>query len=448
MLARASRRLLRFLVPASFALIGARMLLLASLTPASPVAPGADLPAVERTGELRQHGESWVRRRGGILQVHLQGDPATMGASHALLLRPEMLHNEGALWDVFETFVPTRPLRTAIVDISRVRFWGLDTSIGYARRVEIGAASNAFRPDPFDDHLPTYARFLMLNALYDVSLSFEHSPLIGCSSVYLSSEGLLGRNFDFEAHEVFDRDKAVVVFAETGKLPVLSVAWPGLSGVVTGMNSAGVAAVVHGARAGAPSASGEPVLITVREALANSRSAREAAAWIAAREAMVSHLVLVADAQGVSIVVERVPERPAHPRLGSDRLALTNHFEGPSAQDPANLRVREQTSTLARRDRLDVLLGDRAKVFDEAGVLRILRDRRAADGSELPLGDRRAIDADIATHGVVMNLRQRVVWVSRGPHLSGGFVRFDLRRWAADPAAERTDPTSELLSSD
>jgi len=46
----------------------------------------------------------------------------------------------------------------------------------------------------------------------------------------------------------------------------------------------------------------------------------------------------------------------------------------------------------------------------------------------LPLGDRRAIDARIATHGVVMDATARVMWVSEGPHLSGRFIRFDIGR--------------------
>jgi hypothetical protein len=255
---------------------------------------------------------------------------------------------------------------------------------------------------------------------------------------------LLGRNFDFEAHEVFDREKAVLVFAEAGKIPVLSVAWPGLSGVVTGINANGVAAVVHGARAGTTSSSGQPVLLSLREALAHASSAHEAARWLADRQPIVPHMILVADAEGRSLVVERVPGRVAHVRSGTEKLALTNHLEGPDATDPANIRVRENTSTLARRKRLDVLLGDPTPL-DERGVLRILRDRRDPEGRELPPGDRQAIDADIATHGVVMNLRERVVWVSRGPHLSGQFVRFDLARWMADPDAESRREGAETL---
>ena len=73
-----------------------------------------------------------------------------------------------------------------------------------------------------------------------------------------------------------------------------------------------------------------------------------------------------------------------------------------------------------------------ATVQDVVGVL---RDRRGVGGEALPLGDRKSIDALIATHGVVMDATARSIWVSEGPHLVGRFVRFDVGR-LLDPAFE------------
>jgi hypothetical protein len=56
-------------------------------------------------------------------------------------------------------------------------------------------------------------------------------------------------------------------------------------------------------------------------------------------------------------------------------------------------------------------------------------------GTALPLGHRKAIDALIATHGVVMDATARALWVSEGPHLAGRFLRFNLAR-LLDPAFE------------
>jgi len=103
-----------------------------------------------------------------------------------------------------------------------------------ARMREIAAQAQGMAPDPFSDFLPTYHRFVFLQSLYDISLSFEHSPLLGCTSFALTDgaaaggHAVLARNFDFEAGPIFDLGKAVFFVKETGKVPYASVSWPGL----------------------------------------------------------------------------------------------------------------------------------------------------------------------------------------------------------------------------
>src|SRR5690606_14004126 len=115
--------------------------------------------------------------------------------------------------------------------------------------------------------------------------------------------------------------------------------------------------------------------------------------------------------------IERVPGAPPHVRPLPEAAAVTNHFEGPAAGDPKNQRVREQTSTLPRRERADELVSESKGAMDAEGALALLRDRSAPGDKPLPLGDRRAIDALIATHGVIMETKSRVLWVSEAPHL-------------------------------
>ena len=123
----------------------------------------------------------------------------------------------------------------------------MDRSFPEERKREIAAEALGFQPDPFASHLPTYHRLVFLHSLYDIALSFEHSPLIGCSAFVLGpgatrdGHTLLGRAFDFEAGDEFDRDKAVFFVRENGAIPFASVAWPGLVGVLSGMNAEGVA---------------------------------------------------------------------------------------------------------------------------------------------------------------------------------------------------------------
>src|SRR5262249_27358946 len=146
----------------------------------------------------------------------------------------EMAEDEGVLYGEFSHYVPIVPLRWLIMDISRLEFRHVDQGMPDMRHREIAAQARAFSPDPFADFLPPYHRFVFLQSLYDIALSFEHSPLLGCSSFALTGgafEGggaVLARNFDFEAGPIFDRGKAVFLVREAGRIPYASVAWPGL----------------------------------------------------------------------------------------------------------------------------------------------------------------------------------------------------------------------------
>ncbi len=426
------------------------------------VPPHVELPAADAkqiAPGFRQLGRSWTTHRGKLIVVHLEGAPATIGYSHARLLYPEMVDNEGVMWGLFRQNV-SRPARVLLLDLAQLRYHAVDQGMSPARRQEIAAGARGFAPDPYTDLFPTYQRFVYLNALYDIALSFEHSPLIGCTTVTLSggasADGgtLLGRAFDFEAAEIFDEQKAVFLVHERGKIPFASVAWPGLVGVVSGMNAEGVAVVVHGGRAGQPRAEGEPVVHALRRVLSTTRTTDEAIAALAQGQPMVSHIVIVSDAGGHAAVVERVPGRPQFVRFLAERAVTTNHFEGPSAGDPANQRVRATTSSVPRRKRGDELIAALHAPATAADAVRLLRDRRGVGGVKLALGDRRAIDALIATHGVVMDTAARVLWVSESPHLLGRFVAFDLKRMLRDDYDPRADsaplqaiPEDPLLTS-
>jgi hypothetical protein len=95
--------------------------------------------------------------------------------------------------------------------------------------------------------------------------------------------------------------------------------------------------------------------------------------------------------------------------------------------DPRDVRVRHTTTTLPRRARADELVKAVAPHTGSVkGAVAMLRDHTCAGGEACPLGDRRSLDAFIATHGVVFDLTEKTAWVSEGPHLSGRFVKIAL----------------------
>ncbi|MCL2777179.1 MAG: C45 family peptidase [Polyangiaceae bacterium] len=441
---------------------------LTSITPPT-VAPNAiaaisAISAKTGQGGVRFAGNGWTTLYGlrggpGVRVVSLAGTPEEIGTQHAVLVRQYMIANEKVLWEGFEQLVPIWPLRTLMLDVGRFRYRHVASGFPEPRQRELAAGALAFSPDPYSAHMATYSRMVLLHALYDIALSFEHSPLLGtgastlsrpiraahdtpagpeldgCSAFGLgptrtaSGHPLFARAFDFEAADVFDRDKAVFVVRENGLIPFASVAWPGLVGVFTGMNAEGVAVAVNGARAREPMTTGMPVVFSLREVLSKARDTKEAVAILSAQSVMVSHLVFVGDQNGNFAIVERAPGEKAFVRKSADpaRVAVTNHFEGPLATDPSNIRVMQTTTSLARRARIDELLGQvEPKTATVAHAVHMLRDHACAGGVACQIGDRRSIDALIATHGVVFDLAEKTLWVSEGPHLSGRFVKIAL----------------------
>lgn len=426
---------------------------------AAPDAPTPHFVAAD-AGGIGRTPRGWTAIR-GVRLVYLAGTPEEIGAQHTALLYERMATDERVLWDGFAQLVPIPPARALMFDIGRVKYRNVVSSFPDARRRELAAEARAFVPDPYSGELPTYQRMVMLHALYDIALGFEQSPLLGCTAFGLGPEAtvdghtLFARAFDFEAADVFDTDKVVFLVHEDGKIPFASVAWPGFVGVVTGMNAEGVALAVHGGRAREPSVTGVPVAFSLREALASARDTNEAVAILSSQPVMVSHLVFVGDSAGHFAVVERAPGVPAHVRTtftGVGTASVTNHFEGPLAGDPRDTRVRETTTTLARRQRIDELLATvPPKSATVPRALELLRDH-GCSGDRCGLGDRRAIDAFIATHGVVADLTARAMWVSEGPRLSGRFVKIDpstlVRRADGQPPEVPSIETLEELPQD
>ncbi len=393
---------------------------------------------------LRYYGPSYVNEADGIIEARLEGTAAQIGFASGKLLRQDILETEGRLFKQFEHYVPRGWARALLLDWARIRYSHLDRNLDANSREELAALGAALEPDPFSSFMPAYQRLVYLSGLYDISLSFEHAPLVGCTTFLVrgkssaSGHSWLARNFDFEVDEIFDQKKIVYLMIEPGSISFASVAWPGIPGVVSGMNAEGLALVVHGGRAGNFDVTGEPVLQTMRYVLGHARSAADALEILRQKQPMVSHIVIVTDPAAQSMVIERVPRQAPYVYRVADRAVITNHFIGPASDDPQNVRVRELTTTLYRQQRGQQILARYKRPLAAPDFVDLLRERRGINDSELPLGDRRAIGALIAAHGVAFDTTDRKLWVSAAPHLLGRFIELDLKSLLtskADPDA-------------
>ena len=184
----------------------------------------AEVTVAHDDPDRRVLGRSYARTRGKINEARLVGTPEQIGAANIKLLYEQQVVIERDLHDQFSHYVPWAAARMLIVDLARLRFRNLDDNLSKPHLREIAAQAASFSPDPFSDLMGTYQRFVFLHSLYDIMLSFERSPLVGCTSFVLpdADEGhtLIGRNFDFEGPQVLDDHKAVFLCWRPNAFPM------------------------------------------------------------------------------------------------------------------------------------------------------------------------------------------------------------------------------------
>ena len=401
------------------------------------VRAAAELP-LEVRGPRAYVGESWLGRERGIWEAHLTGEPYALGWAQGRLGNRLFLEAEDYMFGEMARYVPSKIALWLIRAGVRLQYRHVGDLLPPERAEEIAGMARGV-DDLHSDFLPIYHRLVFYHALHDITQGLEHSPLLGCTAFAASGPAstnghlIIGRNFDFEGPEIFDREKAILFYKPRGKIQFASVAWLGMSGVITGLNAEGIFVSINAARSD-DKATGEgvPVEILVREIMEQAKSIDDVVAMVKKTPVMVPDFYLVGDGKtGESAVIERTPRRLEVRRSSraDGTIVLANHALSPTfAADAENDRLKRYLTSGARMKRMDELVKHWRGQIDPKKALEILRDKKGAGGVDLGLGNRNALDAIIATHSVVVDATSLTIWVSTGPHLLGKYVGFDLKR--------------------
>ena len=405
----------------------------------------------ERDGRVH-YGGNWFERRPGRSMLYLQGDPYSIGYANARLTERYLALQETDLIEKVREFFPGTLEFLAIATIVLVNNRNLPDYVPREYQEEIlGLAEGS--EDPFPKYGPRYHRLLNYHAAHDIGHWVWDKPVMGCSAFAARGPAtrtktlLVGRNFDFEAGRTFDENKIIGCYRPARGHAFLSVAWPGMAGAVTGLNEKKIFCSINGAHSEDKDNIGTPVSIVVRQVLQYASTLDEAIERIAQAKVFVSDSYLVADGKsGEAAIVEKSPARVEVRRMGDDGLLLqANHFECAGlSDDEGNLEYMKVGTSLKRRARLAELVRGEAGNLDAAVAARILRDRKAAGGEDLALGNRGAINAVIATHSVIADVTRGILWVSRGPHQLGEYDAYAIQDFGTPPAP--SIPASVLLS--
>jgi isopenicillin-N N-acyltransferase-like protein len=444
-----------------FALVAwlAGALLLRSWTATPPPIPANASILALKTNQLDGKlwlGQSWVGRRDGLLTVYLKGPPFDLGYASGVLLQPQIHTLENEFIKMVHGYVPNQWTLNVLKWYVIYRNRHLTDYIPADYRMEI-FGSTVGCPDAHPEIGPYYNRLLNYHAAHDVSYMMIDNPLVsraGCTSFGAwgpaTSNGHLitGRNFDWEAAEVFSHDRVVIMCEPDQGIPFISLAWAGMAGVVSGMNRAGISVTVNGAPSKLPRVSATPVAIVARDILQKAHTLTETMDILRGAKVFVSTLWLIGSkTDGKFIVVEKTPDTTQVREAQGDWIVCANHFETPGLRDDfRNQQHLAEATSLSRKTRMTELIqGAHAKI-DVAHAVDFLRDRNLPDGVFAGNGNRGALNALIATHATVMDLTDGIFWAASPPNQLGKFVAFDVNDFSHE-LNEMTIPADAMLDS-
>ena len=400
----------------------------------SPPEPGPAPPHAyeEPTPGDRRFGPHRLLGAEGIWTQYTVGSAYERGYASAVLSPDLRKRLEDQTLEAFHTSVPNPIGRYLLLRGTGLWAPRLDRHIAAHHLDEIRGSVDV-DADPFALLGPGYTRKVYYHALHDFGQAYLDTPfVVGCTG-FMAGPGsttgswILARNFDFDGGPVFDRDKVVSFVVPDEGHSFVSVTFTGFLGVVSGMNDQRIAVAINASGSDDPPAASTPMTLVIREVLESASSLDEVEAILRDRRGFVSENVLVVDGEaGEAALFEVSPTRLERVPVEGD-LGVANHFRSPAFADDETTAWRlEEITTRHRQARMDALLDEHRGAIDLDVASRILRDRRGPEGQDLPAGHRWGIDADIATHSVVMDVTDGVIWVSRYPNASGGYVAYGL----------------------
>ncbi len=254
-----------------------------------------------------------VSRAEPIKIVEVRGDGAAMGKAHGEALQKEIK----ALSQYLNAFFKSDKERKQALLASFL----FRNQLSPEHQAEILGLAQASGIDS--------GQVMLGNCFLDLS------PMAACSTITLSAKAApdgiarFGRNLDFPGFGIADKATVVLVFHPKDRYQFAAVTWPGLIGVLSGMNEHGLslASMEVDRPMGLPRAM--PYVLLYRTILERCKTVAEAVDFLQTTPRQTANNLMLMDAAGERAVVEITPEKIVVRRAPEDRaLISTNHHRG------------------------------------------------------------------------------------------------------------------------
>ncbi|NDV65506.1 choloylglycine hydrolase [Bacteroides sp. 224] len=403
---------------------------------------------------FRQYGPNKLRQsESGLWELYVEGDAFERGEAIGHLSEDLLYYQEKVFVDQIRELIPSdnylKFLRFFIAIFNR----NLGENVIEEYRNEIYGISLSCTHE-YDFIGTPYERQLNYHAAHDLGHAMQDYMLVGCSSFAswgehsADSSLIIGRNFDFYVGDNFAHNKQVAFYNPSSGYKFVSVSWPGMTGVLSGMNEYGLTVTINAAKSAMPTSSATPISVLTREILQYATNIEEAYAIASQRKTFVAESILVGSAKdGKAAIIEKSPDKIAlFTGNGDTQLICTNHYQSDIFnEDKRHLENIETSDSPYRFARLAELL-NRNNPIDYTKAASILRDHKGLKDADIGIPNEMAINQFIAHHSVIFKPEQRIMWVSTSPWQSGKYVAYDLNKIFADSLSFDKEIYSEELT--
>ena len=392
---------------------------------------------IKHSPEIFTYGDNFLfkNQQNNLWEMYVEGDALQRGLVMGSLSDSLIKKQEHVFFDKIREIVPSKFKQRLLRQFLKVYNRKLYLNVPEEFQAEIYGLSQ-YAADSLEYIAPKYLRTLYLHGAHDIGHALSDLSLVGCTSFAVWNENsadgslLIGRNLDFYAGDEFAKDKVVYFIKPELGHPYMSVSWPGMIGVVSGMNLEGLSVTINAGKSDIPWVAKTPISILAREILQYAKNIDEAIAIAKKREVFVSESIMIGSASDKkAIIIEISPDNfGVYEVQNSSKVICANHFQSETYSDNKNntKQILESHSKY-RFDRMEELLAENKKITQKEAAS-ILRNTSGLKNEPLGYGNEKSLNQLLSHHAVIFKPEQRLVWISANPYQLGEFVCYDLNK--------------------
>ncbi|OHX67283.1 C45 family autoproteolytic acyltransferase/hydolase [Flammeovirga pacifica] len=379
-------------------------------------------------GRLVYHKNFINVQKDGLWELYTEGSPFEIGYATGILTKDILHKHEDAF---ISKVIENSPIQShfGVRLFNSLFHRHLDNRILPEYLEEIYGLSQHTKKE-FDVFGDDYQRVLNYHGLYDLERSFDKVEINSSVSFAIgksktNNQGILiGRNFEYDLNDEFQRDKIIhFVYPESG-FKFASLTWGGFIGTVTGMNEMGLTVATHPIKSDQPTKATYPVSIIGREILQYAMTVDEAYNIALTKDSYVRESFLVASAfDTTAIIIEKTPDGIDSIHIDQEALVATNHLQSKKLNETHLYNL--DHATYYKSIRLRELI-DNQQSFDVHAMANVLRDTKGFENTTIGFGNHKSVNALNLHHSVIFKPKTRQMWVSTHHRQLGKYYCYNL----------------------